>query len=79
QCRHGQDQGDFHFHTRVLCSAADYNVRGRDAKPQAVSHWKEIRKSSKKLTMSDHVILFVVDKKYIVNVEKLFQVGFTFI
>jgi trk system potassium uptake protein TrkA len=27
----------------------------------------------------DHVILFVVDKKYIVDVEKLFQVGFTFI
>ncbi|MEJ2390890.1 MAG: Trk system potassium transporter TrkA [Gammaproteobacteria bacterium] len=27
----------------------------------------------------DHVILFVIDKKYIVDVEKLFQVGFTFI
>ena len=27
----------------------------------------------------DHVILFVVDKKYILEVEKLFQVGFTFI
>ncbi|MGD8484192.1 MAG: Trk system potassium transporter TrkA [Thioalkalispiraceae bacterium] len=27
----------------------------------------------------DHVILFLVDKKYIVEVEKLFQVGITFI
>jgi trk system potassium uptake protein TrkA len=27
----------------------------------------------------DHVILFVVDKKYILEVEKLFQVGFAFI
>lgn len=27
----------------------------------------------------DHVIMFVVDKKYILEVEKLFQVGFTFI
>ncbi len=27
----------------------------------------------------DHVILFVIDKKYILEVEKLFQVGFTFI
>ncbi len=27
----------------------------------------------------DHVILFLVNKKYIVEVEKLFQVGFTFI
>lgn len=27
----------------------------------------------------DHVILFVIDKKYILELEKLFQVGFTFI
>ena len=27
----------------------------------------------------DHVILFVIDKKYILEVEKLFQVGFSFI
>jgi trk system potassium uptake protein TrkA len=27
----------------------------------------------------DHVILFVINKKYIIDVEKLFQVGFTFI
>ncbi len=27
----------------------------------------------------DHIILFLVDKKYIMEVEKLFQVGFTFI
>ena len=27
----------------------------------------------------DHVILFVINKRYIVDVEKLFQVGFTFI
>lgn len=27
----------------------------------------------------DHVILFVIDKKYILEVEKLFQVGFAFI
>ena len=27
----------------------------------------------------DHVILFLIDKKYISDVEKLFQVGITFI
>ena len=27
----------------------------------------------------DHVIMFVIDKKYILEVEKLFQVGFAFI
>jgi trk system potassium uptake protein TrkA len=32
-----------------------------------------------KIEPEDHVILFVVDKKYILEVEKLFQVGFAFI
>ncbi|MBI1424077.1 MAG: Trk system potassium transporter TrkA [Gammaproteobacteria bacterium] len=32
-----------------------------------------------RIESEDHVILFVIDKKYIVDVEKLFQVGFTFI
>jgi trk system potassium uptake protein TrkA len=32
-----------------------------------------------RIETEDHVILFVVNKKHIVDVEKLFQVGFTFI
>jgi len=32
-----------------------------------------------RIESEDHVILFVINKKYIVDVEKLFQVGFTFI
>jgi len=32
-----------------------------------------------KIQSEDHIILFVVDKKYILEVEKLFQVGFAFI
>ena len=32
-----------------------------------------------RIESEDHVILFVVDKKYILEVEKLFQVGFSFI
>jgi trk system potassium uptake protein TrkA len=32
-----------------------------------------------RIESEDHVILFVIDKKHIVDVEKLFQVGFTFI
>ena len=32
-----------------------------------------------KIETEDHIIMFVVDKKYILEVEKLFQVGFAFI
>ena len=32
-----------------------------------------------RIETEDHVILFVINKKYIVDVEKMFQVGFTFI
>jgi len=32
-----------------------------------------------KIQAEDHIIMFVVDKKYILEVEKLFQVGFAFI
>jgi trk/ktr system potassium uptake protein len=32
-----------------------------------------------RIETEDHVILFVINKKHIVDVEKLFQVGFTFI
>jgi trk system potassium uptake protein TrkA len=32
-----------------------------------------------RIETEDHVVLFVINKKYIVDVEKLFQVGFTFI
>lgn len=32
-----------------------------------------------RIESEDHVILFVINKKHIVDVEKLFQVGFTFI
>ncbi len=45
-------------------------VRGKDV---IIAHHDTVIQSE------DHVILFVVDKKYIVEVEKLFQVGFTFI
>lgn len=45
-------------------------VRGNDV---IIAHHDTVIESE------DHVILFVIDKKYIVDVEKLFQVGFTFI
>jgi len=45
-------------------------VRGNDV---IIAHHDTVIESE------DHVILFVVNKRYIVDVEKLFQVGFTFI
>jgi len=45
-------------------------VRGNDV---IIAHHDTVIESE------DHVILFVVNKRYIVEVEKLFQVGFTFI
>ena len=45
-------------------------MRGKDV---VIAHHDTVVESE------DHVILFVVDKKYILEVEKLFQVGFTFI
>ena len=45
-------------------------VRGKDV---LIAHHDTVIESE------DHVILFVIDKKYILEVEKLFQVGFAFI
>ena len=45
-------------------------VRGEDV---IIAHHDTI------IEPEDHVILFLIDKKYISDVEKLFQVGITFI
>jgi trk system potassium uptake protein TrkA len=32
-----------------------------------------------RIEADDHVILFLIDKKYVTDVEKIFQVGVTFL
>ena len=54
---------------RALCRLRQLNFRDDEV---LIAHDSTVIESD------DHVILFVIDKKYIRDVERLFQVGLTF-